>query len=112
MSTQANTYVVVGVKLPFPKGEEGETAFQKYEAWMDSAYEPKKSGMVVLFDGRNGEYIIAGHVLDSTPNWEGFDEPVDLSKAEKITNDVKRDLKAHFNITDIEVKTWVVTHYR
>lgn len=75
MSVQVNTYLVLGVVLPFQKDE--RDAFAPY---YDSAFEDIKNheGICVLSDGMDGKYTIIGRVLAKTQNWKPFNGVVDI----------------------------------
>ena len=107
---QVNTYVILGVRVPYEKGDD---AYAKYEKFYDDAYHPRQAGMVVLFDGMNGGYIIIGHVLAVTDNGQHFDDPIAIDPPKpKLLESIKAELKAHFNLENQEIKYWVVSHYR
>lgn len=112
MSVQCNTYVIVGTKLPFPELTDSDPTYHKYEKWCDSAYKPRKKGMVCLFDGMNGEYIVLGHVVASTGNWEPFEKPISASVSKEVRESVKEELTRLFGLVNPTVKTWIVSHYR
>jgi hypothetical protein len=83
MSTQLNTYVLVGVKLPYDhfSGDDLDTDadYEKLEPYMDSAFKgiEHHNGLCVLFDGMNGKYIAAGRVLAKTDESDGFNGAID-----------------------------------
>lgn len=113
MSTQVNHYIILGVKLPFSKED---SSYEKLEQYLDSAYNPKREGFLVLYDGRGGEYIVAGHVLSATDELSdggyGFENPVVINPTSKEITAVKRDLEDKLGIKNAEVRPIVVTHLR
>lgn len=111
MSTQINHYVILGVRLPFPKKD--QDYYERYEMHMDSAWEPKKNGFVMLYDGMCGNYVVAGHVLASTAaDDNGFDEPLIYSMDALAASKVQFDLDRYLGIKDAKVDLIVLSHYR
>lgn len=111
MSTQCNTYVILGVEIPYEKHSD---QYDKYEKYMDSAFDEKREGITCLLDGMNGEYIILGHVMAKTEDWAGFNNPIVIPQdleGYSVYNDTKRDLKDLFGITE-KLKFIIVSHYR
>lgn len=113
MSVQVNTYVVLGVRLPYKKGED---QFDKWEKLMDSAYEPALIGeLVCLFDGMCGNYIIVGRVLAVTGCHEAFEDPIEigmkmLDPREHEYDEVRRELVALG--VEPPLSLFVVDHHR
>lgn len=115
MSTQCNHYVILGASLPFLKGDEGDDQYEKFENFMDSAYKPKKSGLLCLYDGMNGEYILVGHVLASTKESGGFDRLMCMDAPDsELVEQIVDEIKTHFDIEvkKSDIKTYVTSHYR
>ncbi len=112
MSTQVNTYVILGVKLPYPKGG-GDEEYKKYEKYMDDAFEPRQRGLVVLFDGRDGRYVIIGHVMAVTDEGGSFDDVIELAPpTDKLLKSIAKEIKAHFGLENQQIKYWVTSLYR
>lgn len=86
MSTQVNTYVMFGFVLDYDEARKMFTKtnphvelFDFLEDYMDSAFDDKinpKDDISVLYDGRDGVYIAAGHVIAKSGNYEGFASPI------------------------------------
>jgi len=111
MSIQANTYIIVGVKLPYPENEEFRNSLDPYK---DSAFKgiTHKNGLCALADGMNGNYIIIGKVLHKTENLQAFEEgPIEIKQNSNLKQKVQKKLKECFDING-EVKTYVISHYR
>ena len=108
MSTQVNTYVILGTKLLYDNND-----YEKYEKYYDSPHEPRQQGLVVLYDGMNGEYIIIGHVLAVTNESSFFEKPIEINPpSEKLIKSISTELRQHFSLIDPKIKVWVVSHYR
>jgi hypothetical protein len=75
MSVQVNTYVVLGVALPYTKDPD-----DRFDPYRDSSRDGiwHYNGLCVLQDGMNGEYTVIGRVLAKTENWQPFDGLVDI----------------------------------
>lgn len=113
MSTQTNTYGIIGVKLPYDAI--GEDEDERFEPYMDSAFKgiQHHDGVCILKDGMNGEYIIAGWVIAKSDEYGHLPEPVAfplLSRKEKKALEGK--LAALFPQHPIVLQEIVLTHYR
>ena len=98
------------VKLPYDIADEPHEALSKFT---DSAFNPRKSGFVVLLDGMNGEYIIAGNVIASTDECMAFEKPIKIVQPDKEELELlKREIKQLIQADPPEIKHWVVSHYR
>lgn len=110
MSTQINTYAMVGAILPY----DGEL-YDKLEPYMDDAFEGVQhhDGLCVLYDGMNGEYIAVGKVVAKSANHEGFVAPVRLPAP---TPDeiwlLRIEIGKLFPGVSFCVEPLVITHYR
>jgi hypothetical protein len=117
MSVQSNTYVMVGVMMPYDTLSEEQ--LEANEAYRDSAYGgiSHHSGLCLIADGMGGKYIAIGRVLaksdDQNGNY-GFNEPVDLAQLSTIglVHEVERLITENFGIEEPDVRDWVFTHYR
>jgi len=67
MSVQENLYVIWGTKIPYT-GDIDHDALDKYR---DDITRVEYPSPLILFDGMNGKYIIAGHCIARDP-----EEPV------------------------------------
>lgn len=108
-----NTYVMWGVLLPFKEFADRED----FEAYTDSAFKGihHHNGLCILDDGMNGKYMAIGHVLEKTPNHEGFNEPIPLQGFPILSFDVFRRVEELIGrpLKDDEHCGWLVlTHYR
>jgi hypothetical protein len=116
VSTQLNTYVLVGVKLPYDHfaGDDADADFEKLEPYMDSAYRGihHHNGLCVLFDGMNGKYIAAGRVLAKTGESDGFNSAIDANMSPELKAEVEALLQKHLKIETPDVRVWVISHYR
>lgn len=118
MSVQSNTYVLVGVMLPYDHFTE-EQHEELLPPYRDSAYKgiEHHNGLCVITDGMSGKYVAIGRVLaksdDQNGNY-GFNEPVDLDNASspELRNEVEELIYEHFGFEDPSVRDWVFTHYR
>jgi hypothetical protein len=121
MSSQMNTYVMVGVMLPFdffnhrfPDSE--NEVFELLEPYMDSAFKGihHNDGLCVLFDGMCGKYIAAGRVLAKTSDHDGLPRPIDatLAMTPEMQGEVATLLQQKLQIPGPEVRVWVLSHYR
>ena len=115
MSSQQNTYVMLGAKFPYDlfKGKSEEI-----EPYMDSAFDNiyHNERLCILYDGLNAEYVIIGKVLAKTRNHAGFEDPIvldDTSATRLVQGDIKHLLFNKLKLdTTFEVNLIVVTHYR
>lgn len=116
MSVQVNTYLILGAKVPYPTGKsdaEQDAMHAKYEKFYDSAFEPRERGLVVLFDGMNGEYVVAGQVYAVTVEGGHFEAPIEVAVPdERAVKSVERELKAHLGIEGQKIQFWLVSHHR
>jgi hypothetical protein len=117
MSTQLNTYVLVGVKLPydhFSDGSSSDEDFERLEPYMDSAFKgiEHHDGLCVLFDSVNGKYIAAGRVLAKTGESDGFSGAIDAHMSPALQTEVAALLQQHLQIATPDVRVWVISHYR
>lgn len=97
----------------------GKKFYNTYEEFMsDSPYDTiikHKDGIFCLFDGRDGEYIIIGKVLQKTDDDDPFlgsDKPLkvpELEENEKIT--IKNSVLKHFGLKG-KFNFYFITHYR
>lgn len=118
MSSQSNTYVMVGVKLTHDTLSE-EQLYGEFEPYMDSAFEGihHHNGLCMIADGMGGRYIFIGRVLaksdDQNGNY-GLNKPLDLDEAStiKLRLEVENLIAEQFTIEEPDVRDWVFTHYR
>ena len=116
MSVQVNTYLVIGVKLPYDDKWTGEDNYEKFEDYHDSAYEGihHHNGLCMLSDGMSGEYVIIGKVLQKSGSHGGLRGVTDLDEIDSNGCDriyVGSLLKAQFDI-DKPATIMIVSHYR
>ena len=65
MSTVSNTYLIWGVRLDYEKIKAIEGSYDILEPYFDQAHHEAtnpKNSTTCLFDGRDGRYVIVGHV--------------------------------------------------
>ena len=106
MSVQCNTYIVLGVKLPYEK----HGMYERFEDLMDSAYDKKREGLTCIFDGMSGKHVILGHVIAKSDNHEGFDEPITVDPTPTDIWNVIQDLMK-YKINE-NPKIIIVSHCR
>lgn len=114
MSTQCNTYVMIGAVLPYGpfQGKSDEL-----DPWRDSAFKgiEHRNGITVLYDGMNGEYVAVGKVLAKTENWRGFEDPVPLAgdlTIKELIEFGKVLAQAEGEVPDFQIAPFVISHYR
>jgi len=116
MSVQVNTYLVIGVTLPYDDKWKGDN-YEKFDDYHDSAFGGihHHNGLCMLSDGMCGNYVVIGKVLKKTDNHRGFDcDPIDVSEIDSDGSDrayVGSLLKAQFDI-DKPATIMIVSHYR
>lgn len=108
MGVNINTYIILGAKL------NPDMEYEQVEKYLDNAHEPKSRGFLVLYDGMSGDYVIAGHVIKSTGNYEHFEDPIEIKDPtacarNKIVKDIKD--KLGISVKAKEIKTFVVAHH-
>jgi hypothetical protein len=114
MSTQCNTYVMVGAVLPY---ESFEGKYDHLEPYLDNPFRGvhHHNGICVLFDGMCGKYVAVGKVVAKSGNWQGFDAPV-IPKGRLRPDERKAldDVLAVGGIDPASVKPapFVLSHYR
>jgi hypothetical protein len=114
VSVQVNTYVVLGVQMPYIKDR-----YDEFEPYMDSAFKGihHHNGLCILSDGMNGAYTILGRVLAKTENWQPFGEGVvdiralmpPADEISAIEREIARLLK---DGEDRQARIILVSHYR
>lgn len=115
MSVQVNTYVILGVELPYKPFKD---RYDEFEPYMDSAFEGIKNhnGLCVLFDGMDGKYIIVGRVLAKTKNHGHFDGIVNLRElmpSGDALAEIERDIANLIGDGDKRpARIILVSHYR
>lgn len=126
MSTQINSYVVLGVRLDYKvftrmieslcNGDEFDAHNIFVDPYCDSAFnettEPH-NGLSMLFDGRDGDYVIIGEILHKTPNHTWFETPVVLDFVEVVEKApaVSQRIFDEFGIRQ-KSQVIVVSHFR
>ena len=118
MSTKTNTYVRVGVMMPFDDifGDGDETR-EKLLPYMDTAYDGIKhhDGLCIVGDGMNGDYAALGRVLAKSDECGHLESPVvveDLPAAEAATLLGKIAEVANVPVDSLRLQTLVFCHYR
>lgn len=137
MSTQINNYIVLGAKYTYdgffeqvmkhkniirPEGERmhindeyRSKAYEYVEDFIDSAFEGIKHhrGLCVINDGTCASYVVVGHVLKKTENYEHLGDPFLCSKIDKVQADlVSGAIAANFGIENADIGIWAFAHYR
>jgi len=113
MSVQCNTYVMIGVKIPYPE-EATDEFYDKIEPYTDSSFGgiEHRDGLTVLLDGMNGEYMTIGKILAKTESYEGFEHPIEVHFNNEEFFHVASSIEEHFGIKNPKVGVWVISHYR
>lgn len=125
MSTQDNTYIIVGVKFGYDEfkslfKQENEDSFDFYdrviEPHSDSAFDTlseEQTKFLILYDGRNGKYVIVGKPLYKTKVYQGVYDPVEVrklkNKEKKYVLDKLEELTGN---RDYKLKPYVITKLR
>lgn len=113
MSTQTNTYAIIGAVLPYALV--GGENYDKFEPYFDSAFEGihHHDGLCILGDGMGGEYAIVGKVLAKSDKFGLLFKPVIF---DPIPNDeilaLKQKIETLFPGQSIEVRAIALTHFR
>ncbi|WP_434681315.1 hypothetical protein J3P77_09475 [Pseudomonas sp. R1-18] len=119
MSVQSNTYLLVGVMLPYDHFDDvHDDPYEVLEPYTDSAYKgiEHHNGLCVLYDGMGGSHIAIGRVLaksdDQNGNY-GFNAPIDATTAmtPELQAEVAKLVQQQFNFAP-DVRAWILTHYR
>lgn len=119
MSTQSNTYIMVGVMLSYDHFDDvHDDPFVALEPYMDSAYKgiEHHNGLCVIYDGMGGRHIAIGRVLaksdDQNGNY-GFNQPIDATAAmtPELHKEVTTLIQQQFDMAP-DVRLWAFTHYR
>lgn len=75
MGVDVQAFVILGVKLPFEAG--GDDAYDRLEPYICG--DPEAKDFQVVYDGMNGDYIIAGKRLAASDQTDGhFAEPITI----------------------------------
>lgn len=114
MSTQVNTYVMVGALFPYDMFRNAD--FERINPYTDSAFKGihHHEGLCVLFDGMNGEYVAIGRVLEKTGNHDFFEYPIRIAplgdaERQSLHNDIRRLIQLE---GDFSVQQLVISHFR
>ncbi|HID9808664.1 TPA: hypothetical protein ACXI3M_006725 [Pseudomonas aeruginosa] len=113
MSVQSNTYVLVGVKLPFEHFNEDQR--ESHEAYTDRSRKGihHHNGLCVIDDGMNGEYCFIGRVLAKSIDADGEGLPItECTVPAGLRAEVSDLLVEHFELSEPDVRLWAFTHYR
>lgn len=129
MSTQTSQFLIWGIQMPYAWHKEWEKANPGKGGSLDSFYthfEPfitdnahKKEmpahndGIMCLFDGRDGRYIIIGRILAYASNgcMIGEDEPVVVKPLTELEQElIRNSVKRNFGVEG-EFGFLFVTHY-
>lgn len=125
MSTQINSYIVLGVSIKYDEFNKHiqplcSNEFEAHETFVspyyDSAFEIEAGshdGLTVLYDGRDGEYVVIGEVLHKTPNHTWFESPVEVEfrELEERASKISEKIYEHFAIQR-QSKIIVISHFR
>lgn len=110
MSTQTAQYIFLGHKVPFESG-----TYETYENYHDNIYKEPRKGLTVLYDGRDGKYILIGTILERSDcdySLEGLVDLTALQDKAAVLSGVLSDLiKVTFGIEKPDVRLWFVTAY-
>lgn len=113
MSTQTNTYAIIGAMLPYDLV--GGDNYDKFEPYFDNAFEGihHHDGLCILGDGMNGEYAVVGKVLAKSDENGLLERPAVF---DPIPNDeiqgLKEKIEALFPNQPIEIRAIALTHWR
>lgn len=117
MSSQCNTYVIIGAKFPYDTFSD-DAIRERMEPYYDSAFKGihHHDGLCVLRDGMNGEYVIIGKVLAKTENHLNFEQIIEIPHDPQAAYEIKTDIVQAFGDAigsdDFKVGPIVVSHYR
>lgn len=126
MSTQINSYIVLGVRLDYKEfnrmfrslcnGDDSEAFDTFVDPYCDNAFREDcdpHNGLSMLYDGRDGDYVVIGEILHKTPNHTWFESPVVLDFAEIHTKapKVSERIFEEFGIRESS-QVIVVSHFR
>ena len=115
MSTQVNTYVMIGALFPYDVFK-GDDAYERLEPYKDNAFEgiQHHDGLCVLYDGMTGEYVAIGRVLEKTENHQPFEHPIRIAPStdaerQSLHDDIRRLIQIEGDFT---VQHLVISRYR
>lgn len=132
MSVNLTTYIVWGAKVPYPKLEDGEEdrLYELYEKPASFYHKPSEplnneNGITAILDGMGGTYMIVGHILDRTHDYDGFNSnPVVLPRSPTVggpddntleylkwRNAIETCLKEYGHTDPVELNWMVVNNY-
>ena len=131
MSAQMNQYIIIGTKLGFDEFNEhmknrygvdqfGEWPREAIEPYEDSAFEGvhHHKGLCVLYDGRDGMFVVIGHVMLKSENNMPLDN-VDFSDYDptakgttQVSGLVECLITEQFGIDNPNISTHLITFYR
>lgn len=113
MSVESNTYVLLGVKLPFEHFNEEQR--DQFEPYWDSAFKgiQHHNGLCVVDDGMSGKYYFVGRVLAKSIDERSEGIPItDCTVTATLVAEVAGLLEQHFDLAGPDVRVWAFTHYR
>lgn len=104
-----------GVLLPYPNGLDEDIKHKVWE-YRDSGRDGEffsKDTLTALFDGYSGNYIVIGHVIDKTEDWEGFYNPIQLLEPPSYNVELMYELVRllSLNHEDYHPNWLVISHY-
>jgi hypothetical protein len=113
MSTQVNTYVMIGALFPY---DLLAGSYERLEPYKDGAFEGIRhhEGLCVLYDGMDGQYVAIGRVLEKTGNHNHFEHPIRIAplgdaERQSLHDDIRRLIRLE---GDFSVQHLVISHYR
>lgn len=115
MSTSTQQYIIQGVRIPYKND-----TYELYEDYIDDLRTDlitHHNGLRVLYDGRNGEYIVIGRIIAKSARYETIDGPfripdIDVTQAEMVAALINSNFPGHDIDPLVDISTWFVTHYR
>lgn len=113
MSTQANTYAIIGAVLPYDAV--GGDNYDKFEPYFDNAFDGihHHDGLCILGDGMNGEYAIVGKVIAKSDEMGHLGSPVVFRPIpNNELQELKDKIEGLFPDHSIEIRAIALTHYR
>ena len=111
MGTERVDYIILGMKFDYKTFmviHEGDN----FDEWEDNPYREEittNDRHIVLIDGMNGQYVIAGLIIAKSID-SGFD-PISLIATNEQIVSVSNWLTSNLGINQLDIKHWIVSHY-
>ncbi len=126
MSTQINTYVMIGAKYPLdefertisenlnlPKDDE-DAAIELICEYRDSAYGgiEHHKGLCVLHDVYSGKWVVIGRVIQKSEEHSFLGDPYECVITQEQKDLIAGAIDANFGIKAAPISLWVFSYYR